>query len=112
MSAGGREAVLVPEQCTEVGSVVIGRRDEASIHVGVAARLIAEQFSQTLDTCVAGGIDPPLCHCLAWQVHRRVGHDPERFPRRVVVGCTRNYFSHSAHPAETVTISRRKFTGK
>ena len=43
VAAGGREAVLVPEQHAEVRALVVGRDEEAAVHVGVPARLVAEQ---------------------------------------------------------------------
>ena len=41
--ARGRVAVLVPEQHAEVGAGVVGRDREAAVHVGVPARLVAQQ---------------------------------------------------------------------
>ena len=43
VAARGRVAVLVPEEHAEVGPVVVGRDEEAAVHVGVPARLVAEQ---------------------------------------------------------------------
>jgi hypothetical protein len=38
-----RVAVLVPEQHAEVGAVVVGLHQEAPVHVGVPARLVAQR---------------------------------------------------------------------
>ena len=49
MPAGGRVAVLVPEEHAEVGAVVVGLDQEAAVHVGVAARLVAQQPAHHVD---------------------------------------------------------------
>ena len=46
--ARGREAVLVPEQHAELGAVVVGLHEEAAVHVGVPARLVAQQPAHAL----------------------------------------------------------------
>ena len=83
--ARGRVAVLVPEEDAEVGAVVVGRHEEAAVHVGVPARLVAQQPADRLDRLGRG-------RALAALAHRRAGdrrdprrHDPERLARRVVV---------------------------
>src|SRR5439155_7302268 len=50
--AGGGESGPVPEQGAEVGALVVGRDQEAAVHVGVAARLVAQQPADA----VGGGI--------------------------------------------------------
>ncbi len=49
VSARGRVAVLVPEEDAEVGALVVGRDEEAAVHVRVPARLVAQQPADRLD---------------------------------------------------------------
>jgi len=48
MPARGREAIFVPEQDTEICPGVVGRRDEAAVHVGVTTGFETEQLPQTV----------------------------------------------------------------
>ena len=82
----GRVAVLVPEQHAEVGAVVVGRDDEAAVHVGVPARLLDEQPPDAVDGLGPGGVRAPFGHGRARDLERALAHDPERLARRVVVG--------------------------
>lgn len=43
------EPVLVPEQDAEVRAVVVGFDDESAVHVGVPARLVAQDPADPLD---------------------------------------------------------------
>ena len=83
--ARGRVAVLVPEEHAEVGAVVVGRDEEAAVHVGVAARLVAEQPAHTLGLLRRRGAHPALGDRRAGQRRRALAHDAERLARRVVV---------------------------
>ena len=49
VAAGRRVALVVEEHDAEVGVRVVGRRDEAAVHVGVAARLVDEQPADVVE---------------------------------------------------------------
>jgi len=71
----------VEEDDAQVGH---GRlRDEAAVHVGVAARLVDEQPAHVVQ--VLAGPAPPLQRGAALQRRDPVHHDAERLPRGVVV---------------------------
>ena len=85
VAARGRVAVLVPEEHAEVGAVVVGRDEEAAVHVGVAARLVAEQPPHRVDLVRGRRVLAPLEHGRAGDLGRARRHDPERLAGRVVV---------------------------
>ena len=53
MSAGGRVAILVPEQNAELGTAIVGRHEEAAVHVGVPAGLVTQQPAHAVDFLAA-----------------------------------------------------------
>ena len=69
----------------EVGAVVVRRNEKAAVHVGVAARLQAEELAKPVRVRVLDGADPTLGHRRARQVDRRRRDDAERLPTGVVV---------------------------
>jgi hypothetical protein len=75
----------VPEQHAEVRAVVVGLDEEAAVHVGVPARLMAEQAPHDVDRLRRGGVLAALAHRGAGNRRGAGGHDPERLARRVVV---------------------------
>ena len=83
--AGGRVAVLVPEQHAEVRAVVVGRHQEAAVHVGVAARLVAQQPPHRVDRAGRGRGSRRSSTVAPGDRGRAAGHDPERLAGRVVV---------------------------
>ena len=83
--ARGRVAVLVPEEDAEVGAVVVGRHQEAAVHVGVPARLVAQQPADRVDGLGRGRALAALAHRGAGDRRDARRHDPERLARRVVV---------------------------
>jgi hypothetical protein len=95
--ARGRVAVLVPEQHAEGGTLVVGRDDEAAVHVGMAARLVTQQPAQTVDTLRRRGALAPLSHVRARDLPDVTDDDPEWLTGRVVVRCTQ------VHPARFST---------
>src|ERR671914_517372 len=61
--ARGGVAVLVPEQHAEVRTLVVRRHEKAAVHVGVPARLVAEEPPDPVDLVGARGAaagTPPL----------------------------------------------------
>lgn len=91
MAARCREAVFVPEQDAEMGSRIVGRDDEAAIHVSVAAGLMAKRFAEGVERVVGRLEDgeAPLGYGLAgWEVAwRKVLDDAEGFAGCVPVFC-------------------------
>jgi len=83
VAAGGRIARVVKEDDPEVGAVVLRLRDEAAVHVRVAARLVDEQPAHLVEVlcCEAPLLEdrPPFER---WHPAR---DDPERFARGVVI---------------------------
>ena len=108
VTAGGGEAVLVPEQHAQMCPVVVRRHEEASVHVGVAARFEAQEPPQALDVGVADCVDPPFGHGRARDRDLRL-HEPERLPRRVIVdGFPPSHWSSLLAPlASTVAVLPR-----
>ncbi|KAK5632363.1 hypothetical protein RRF57_008077 [Xylaria bambusicola] len=45
MAAGSRETVLVPEQNAKMGARVVGRHNEATIHISMTPRFVAESLA-------------------------------------------------------------------
>ncbi len=84
--AGRREAVLVPEQHAEPCAAVVGRDREAAVHVGVPARLVAQQAPHAVDLGARPRVLAPVAHRRAGDVRRARRHDPERLAGGVVVG--------------------------
>jgi hypothetical protein len=80
-----RVAVLVPEEDAEVGAAVVGRHEEAAVHVGVSARLVAEHAPDDLGRLRRHGRLAPGRHRRPGQLRRPARDDPERLARRVVV---------------------------
>jgi hypothetical protein len=76
----------VPEQHAQVRALIVGRHDKPAVHVGVPARLEAQQFPQLLRVRAVDGPHPPVRDADTRQRHRRFGHDPERLPSGVVIG--------------------------
>ena len=57
VAARRRVAVLVPEQHPELGAVVVGGHEKAAVHVGVAARLVAQQAADS----ASSSSEPAAC---------------------------------------------------
>ncbi len=72
------------EHDAEIGARVVGRRHEAPVHVGVAARFVDEELADVVD--VGGGPAASFRHGSAIERWDAAGHDPERLAARVVVG--------------------------
>jgi hypothetical protein len=85
VTTSGREPVLVPEQDPQIRAGVVGWGEETAVHVGVAARLQAQQLAKPVRLRVLAGADPTLGHGGARQVDRRRRDDAERLPTGVVV---------------------------
>src|SRR5262245_61291458 len=83
----------MPEQHAKVRAVVVGRNDEAPVHVCMPPGLMTQQLPQAVDIWVAGRVRPPVGDVAAWQGDRRVSHDPERLASRVIVNGP-DEFSH------------------
>lgn len=97
----------MPEQHAEVGSFVIRRDEKASVHVRVAAGLVAQQSAHPVDLFAAAGVLTPGSHGLPGDVRQPVRHDPERLARRVVIDGAdlqaREY--RTRHPPGAVALS-------
>src|SRR6185503_14410986 len=85
MTACAGEAVLVPEQHSEVGAGIVARCDESAIHIRMAARFEAQQLAQLVHVGVIDGEYPALGNCVALDIDRGVRDDAERFAGGVVV---------------------------
>ncbi len=83
VAARGRVALVVEEHDAEVRPVVVGRRHERPVHVGVAARLVDQQPADVIE--VVHRPAPALEDGPALEVGDAAGHDPERLAGRVVV---------------------------
>ena len=84
VATGRRVALVVEEHDAEVAGRVVGRRDEAAVHVGVAARLVDEELADVVE--VRGRPATPFRHRAAFERGHAAGHDPEGLAARVVVG--------------------------
>ena len=80
-----REPVLVPEQHAQLGAGVVGLDEEAAVHVGVPARLVAEQPPHALGLRALERERPALGDRRARQLRGALEDDPERLAGRVVV---------------------------
>src|SRR5690606_18723671 len=96
-------AVLVPEQRAEVRAGVVGRYEEAAVHVGVAARLVHQQLAEVVDV---GGIGAAFQDGGARDGGDAAGDDPERLARRVVVD---GGDGHSSKPSGNGSRGSRKY---
>lgn len=89
VAAGGGEAVPVPEQDAKVGARVVRRRDEAAVHAGMAAGLVAQQPPELVERVARGrrNVGASLGDRGRGRevTGRQVMHDPEWFARRVPV---------------------------
>lgn len=89
VAAGGGEAVPVPEQDAKVGARVVRRRDEAAVHAGVAAGLVAQQSAELVEGVARGRCDVGASlgdRARGREVAgREFMHDPEWFAGRVPV---------------------------
>ena len=79
-----RVALVVEEHDAQVAVGVVGWRDEAAVHVGVAARLVDEELADVVD--IRGGPAAAFRHGPAFERRDTAGHDPERLATGVVVG--------------------------
>ena len=93
----------MPEEDAEVGAVVIGRDDEAAVHVGVAARLVAQQPPDAVDDVAAPRVLAALADGRAGDIGRAGRDDPERLAGGVVVG--RLHVDHGT--AQPIGAARR-----
>ena len=75
----------MPEQHAEVGAVVVRRNHKAAIHVGVAARLVAEKPTDPIDLLRARGVLTPRADRHTGNVECGGIDDPKRLTGRVVV---------------------------
>src|SRR6185312_15131968 len=62
VSTRGGEAVLVPEQDSEVGTGIVGRGDEPAIHIRMPAGFEAQELAQLVHVGVVDGENPALCN--------------------------------------------------
>jgi hypothetical protein len=62
VTTGGGVAILVPEEHAEVRLRIVRRDLEAAVHVGVAARLMAEQPADGVQASVPLGAHAALRH--------------------------------------------------
>jgi hypothetical protein len=76
----------VPEQHPEIRARVVGLDEEAPVHVGMAARLVAEQPPHAVDRVVGRRGSAPLPDGRAGDRRHPRGHDPKRLAGGVVVG--------------------------
>ena len=83
VAARGRVARVVEEDDAEVGALVLRLRDEAAVHVGVAARLVDEQAADVVD--VLEGVAALVEDRAAGKRVDAAGDDPERLAGRVVI---------------------------
>src|SRR5918992_1022061 len=84
--ARGGVAVLVPEQHAEVRALVVRRHEKAAVHVGVPARLVAEEPPDPVDLVGARGVLTPGGDGLARDLEHILLDDPKRLAGGVVVG--------------------------
>ena len=75
----------MPEQRAEVRTLVIGWDDEAPVHIGMPARLEAQQLTHHIGVRVRLRIGAPLPHTGPGQVRGAVDHDAEGLTGGVVV---------------------------
>jgi hypothetical protein len=85
MAAGGGIAVVVPEQRAKVCFCVIGRHDEATVHVGVAAGFLTEQCSNGIDLDRVLSEDALLSDGCAPNWGQTVRHYAKGFSGRVII---------------------------
>src|SRR5699024_11350890 len=84
-TAGGREAVLVPEQHPEIVAVIVGRGDEAAVHVRMTAWFEAQQPPQIVDGRPRYRTGALLRHRGTGDLDGGVGDDAEGLTGRVIV---------------------------
>src|SRR5918999_2820110 len=85
-SPRGGVAVLVPEKDAEVRALVVRGHEKAAVHVGVAARLVAEEAPDPVDLFGAHGVLAPGRDGLARDLEHIPLDDPKRLAGGVVVG--------------------------
>ena len=76
----------MPEQHAQVGAVVVGRDEEAAVHVGVAPRLMAQQPADAVDFLGRGGPLAALPDGGTGNLDLALVDDPERLAGGVIVG--------------------------
>ena len=80
------KAVAAEVRARQVARRLVRRNQQAPVHVGVPARLEAEQTAEPVDVGVVDRPRPTVGDVGPRDVDRRVHDDPERLPARVVVG--------------------------
>ena len=83
VTARGRVALVVEEHDAEIGPVVVRRRDEPAVHVGMTAWFVDDESANIIE--VVSGPASPLEDRPTLQLRDAPGHDPERLAGRVVV---------------------------
>jgi len=84
----------VPEQDTEICSGVVGRRDEAAVHVGMTTRLETEQLPQPVHCRVGDRPGAPVGDAIARDRDRWFGYDPKGLAPGVIVDRVDGKFLH------------------
>src|SRR5690606_4055522 len=70
----------------EVCAVVVGWGDESAVHVGVAARFLAEKLTHRVELGRGCGVHAPLCDSRAADRREPVSDDAERLAGGMKVG--------------------------
>ncbi len=86
VSAGGRVAILVPEQNAKVGTAIVGRHEEAAVHVGVPAGLVTQQPAHAVDFLAARRVLAPVTDRVTRDLEHPEIDDPKRLAGGVVIG--------------------------
>jgi hypothetical protein len=94
MPARGREAIFVPEQDTEICPGVVGRRDEAAVHVSVTTRLETEHLPQPVHCRVGDRPGAPVGDAIARDRDRGFGDDAKGLAPGVIVDRVDGKFLH------------------
>ena len=99
--ARGAVAGIVKEDHAKICTGIVRGRDEAAIHIGVAARLVDEEASNVVDIC--GSPQPTLAYSRTADLRRALDDDPERLTSGVVVD--RVHFQHVVTSAHCTTAA-------